>query len=85
MAWEDEIQKAGSMVGDIGGVINQGLSIFSRARDTLYPTYSQSPPAPEPVAARPIVATASPLSGLAAKPGLIVAILVVGYLLFAKK
>jgi len=85
MAWEDEIQKAGNIVGDIGGLVNQGLSIFSRARDTLYPTYSQSPPPPEPVAAGPIVTSAGTLSGLAGQPGLIVAILVVGYLLFGKK
>jgi len=82
MAWEDEIQKAGNIVGDIGGLVNQGLSIFSRARDTLYPTYSQSPSAPEPVAAGPIVTSASPLTN---NPALIIGLLVVGYLWLGSK
>jgi len=83
MAWEDEIQKTSSILEDVSGVVGKGLDIFSNVRETLFPTYSQSPPAPEPVAAKPIVKSASPLFGLA--PGMIVAILVVGYLLFAKK
>lgn len=90
MALLDEIQKAGSIVGDIGGVINQGLGIFTSVKETIFPSYSQSPPAPmpEPVSATPIVKQTSSLSGLAGlgdKKVLVIGALVVAYLLFGRK
>ena len=86
MAWEEEIQKTRSIVGDIGGVIGQGLGIFSKVKDTLYPTYSQSPPPPEPVAAKPVVGFASSLtSTLTSNPLLMIGLLVVGYLYLGRK
>lgn len=90
MALLDEIQKAGSIVGDIGGVISQGLGIFTSVKETLYPSYSQSPPAPEPmpepVSASPIVKQTSSLSGgLGDNKVLIIGALVVVYLLFGRK
>ena len=86
MALLNEIQKAGSIVGDIGGVVSKGLDIFSQVKGTLYPTYSQSPPAPEPVAAKPVVTFASSLtSTFSNNPALIIGLLVFGYLCLGRK
>jgi hypothetical protein len=84
MAWEEEIQKTQNIFGDVGGLIETGLGIFGSVKETIYPAWSQSPPAPtptpEPIAAQPIV-----LGGLSLTPKVIIAALVIGYLLLAKK
>lgn len=87
MAYEDDIQKVKSIFGDVGGLLDTGISIFGRAKETLYPSWSQSPPAPsptpEPIAAQPIVVGGVPLSF--DNPLVIVAIVAIGYLMLAKK
>jgi len=86
MAYEDDIQKVKSIFGDIGGIVESGISLFGRVKETLYPAWSQSPPAPsptpEPISAKPIVGGV-PLTF--DNPLVIVAIVAIGYFLLAKK
>ena len=38
MAWEDEIQKTKSILGDVGSIVEQGLGIFQSVKETIVPT-----------------------------------------------
>ena len=82
MAYEDELQKVRSIFGDVGDVVDTGLSLFGKVADTFYPDWSQSPPAPvkipEPISAKPIVLAGAPLSF--DNPMLLLGIGVIGYL-----
>lgn len=79
----DEIQETTS-IGDWGDVLREGLDIFGRAREMFDKEGKPVPTlTPEPVAAKPIVATASPLTF--ASPLVIVAGIVIVYFLFIKK
>lgn len=84
MAWETEIQKAETIVGDIGRVFGEGKQIW----DVFFPAKSTSAagaePPPEPVSAEPIVkADAAP--SVSGSPMIIIGILIIAYLLFSKK
>ena len=79
MALQDDIQNVGNVLKDIGGVVDQGLSIFSNVKKTFTPTAEK--PA-EPIAAKASVEGQSSVSS--SGPIMLVAILVVGYLLFSK-
>lgn len=86
MALQDDIQNVGNVLKDVGGVVEQGLSIFSNLQNTISPTANVSLPqdqkTPEPIAAAKTVSGQSTISG--SSPMMLVAILVAGYLLFSK-
>ena len=82
MAWSEEIQKAESVIGDIGNLVAQGKGIW----DQLFPAKSvslpDSQPPPEPVAATKAVSGGLSLTD---NPALLIAMIVIGgYLLLAK-
>lgn len=99
MALLTEIQRAGNIVGDIGGVIGQGLSIFGDVRNTLHPSMPITAPVATPprepiiqepewsVAEREARTTTPTLMGLGElgeNPILLIGIAVVAYYLFIK-
>jgi len=83
MAWEDDIQKTQSILGDLSGIVQQGIGIFGEAKQILVPAHAQSPtptPNPEPIAAKPIVAGGVSFDS----PLMLLGIGIIAYLLLAR-
>jgi len=94
MAWDEEVQKTQSILGDIGSVVEQGLSIFSQVKNTVFPAAPVSEPVAQqqPPTAKPqtqpaqTVTTSQPAwpAGLDSKT-LIFAAAIIGLLLMSRK
>lgn len=90
--WSLEIQKAEGILGDVDSVIQKGLGIFDDVRTRFFPASTNTPVTsklpdttdgqPEPVASRPIVQGSASLGGSGTA---IIAALIIGYLIIARK
>jgi len=91
MAWDDEIQKTKSILGDVGSVIEQGLGIFTRVKETVMPTAKSTPDVYEPKTATKGPVTSQPavqgISGMFAGMDIktLGIIAVIGYMLLASR